>query len=211
MTDDDCENAGECCVKYHVGYCGVPSDCNEYLQCRGAGNGTAFSASAMSDTPATNEEFQALLARADGGGAYYDGCPPTSETFQGYMVSSCLSFVSSLEEGIDCALRLTRIRVLQACICSSIEFSLRAVPHLIRLHRRKGGRVPRTLDVLPTTRAHAAFGIHSLIVEFLLIAILSSSACHPVRRRLQPVLRLNKVPRQSTRVRPSLLPLKSFI
>ena len=41
----------------------------------------------MSDTPATNEEFQALLARADGGGAYYDGCPPRSETWEGYLVS----------------------------------------------------------------------------------------------------------------------------
>lgn len=87
MTDNHCQNDGECCVDYHVGYCGVPSDCNEFLKCRGAGS-APFTVSAMSDTPATNEEFQALLARADGGGAYYDGCPPRSETWEGYLVSS---------------------------------------------------------------------------------------------------------------------------
>ena len=86
MTDNHCQNDGECCVNYHVGYCGVPSDCNEFLKCRGAGT-APFSVSAMSDTPATNEEFQALLARADGGGAYYDGCPPRGETWEGYLVS----------------------------------------------------------------------------------------------------------------------------
>lgn len=84
MTDDQCQNDGECCVNYHVGYCGVPSDCNEFLQCRGTGAGVTT----MSDAPATNEEFQALLARVDGGGAYYDGCPPRGETWEGYLVSS---------------------------------------------------------------------------------------------------------------------------
>ena len=88
MTDDQCRNAGVCCVDYHLNYCGVPSDCNEFLQCAGPGNGADFTVSSLSDpVPATNEEFQALLARADGGGAYYDGCPPRSETWDGYLVS----------------------------------------------------------------------------------------------------------------------------
>eukprot|EP00563_Minutocellus_polymorphus_P021476 CAMPEP_0197725230 /NCGR_PEP_ID=MMETSP1434-20131217/6845_1 /TAXON_ID=265543 /ORGANISM="Minutocellus polymorphus, Strain CCMP3303" /LENGTH=328 /DNA_ID=CAMNT_0043310683 /DNA_START=68 /DNA_END=1054 /DNA_ORIENTATION=- len=85
-TDDHCQNAGECCVNFHLNYCGVPSDCNEFLQCAGSGSGAAFEVSSLSDpVPATNDAFQTLLARADGGGAYYDGCPPRIETWDGYL------------------------------------------------------------------------------------------------------------------------------
>ena len=104
MTDDQCQNDGECCVNYHVGYCGVPSDCNEFLQCRGAGTGVG-----VMNAPATNEEFQALLARVDGGGAYYDGCPPRSETWDGYLVSSFHSGVNTN---------------LQVCRSSDLLFSI---------------------------------------------------------------------------------------
>mmetsp|Transcript_22108 Transcript_22108/g.48169 ORF Transcript_22108/g.48169 Transcript_22108/m.48169 type:complete len:318 (-) Transcript_22108:208-1161(-) len=88
-SNSDCEgNDGTdnpdstCCVRFTFPYCGVPSSCNPYLSCVSPDVPVPLPSSADAPTP---EEFAAALSRAGGGGAYYDGCPPTSESWESYQ------------------------------------------------------------------------------------------------------------------------------
>ena len=124
-SSSDCEgNEGStdpdstCCVHFSFPYCGVPSECNSYLKCLPEGTPVPLPTSAEQPTA---EEFAAALARAAGGGAYYDGCPPTSESWESYQSKggACTSNAgcAAANEGACCVKYTVRCNTrLMSCL-----------------------------------------------------------------------------------------------